>query len=94
MMVRIEFDFWQRLFQPLATLVMICLAVPFIFGPLRTGTMGLRILSGVIVGFGFYILNQFFGPFSMVYQFPPLLAAGLPTLLFATLGVGLLWSSR
>lgn len=26
-----EFDFWQRIFQPLATLVMILLAVPFIF---------------------------------------------------------------
>lgn len=89
-----EFTFWQRIFQPLATLIMICLAVPFIFGPLRTVTMGLRILAGIIVGFGFYMLNQFFGPLSMVYQLPPLLAAAFPTLLFAVGGGILLWSAR
>lgn len=89
-----QFTFWQRLFQPLATVIMICLAVPFIFGPLRTVTMGLRILAGIVVGFGFYMLNQFFGPLSMVYQLPPLLAAALPTFLFAIGGGVLLWLTR
>lgn len=79
--------FWQRIFQPLATCVMMLLAIPFIFGPLRSATMGLRLVSGVIVGFGFYILNQVFGPVSLVYQFPPILAAIVPMLLFATIGI-------
>jgi lipopolysaccharide export system permease protein len=86
-----EFEFWKRLLQPFATVVMIFLAVPFIFGPLRTVSMGLRILSGVIVGFGFYIMNQFFGPLSLVYQIPAFLAAALPTILFAFLGSFLLF---
>lgn len=77
-----EFALWKRLFQPLVTLVMIGLAVPFIFGPLRTVTMGFRILVGVIVGFSFYTFNEFLGPFSLVYQIPPLLAAALPIILF------------
>ncbi|GJM07484.1 MAG: LPS export ABC transporter permease LptG [marine bacterium B5-7] len=85
-----QFEFWQRILQPLATAVMMLLALPFIFGPLRSTTMGLRIISGVMVGFGFYILNQFFGPISMVYQLPPFIAACLPTLLFAALGLWLL----
>jgi lipopolysaccharide export system permease protein len=75
--------FWQRLFQPLATGVMMFLAIPFIFGPMRSVTMGFRLLTGVLVGFAFYILNQFFGPISLVYQLPAVLAAILPTLLFA-----------
>jgi lipopolysaccharide export system permease protein len=83
---------WQRIFQPLATCVMMLLAIPFIFGPLRSATMGLRLVSGVIVGFGFYILNQVFGPISLVYQFPPILAAIVPMLLFA--GVGILFIRR
>lgn len=78
---------WQRLMQPLATCVMMLLAIPFIFGPLRSATMGLRLVAGVIVGFSFYILNQVFGPISLVYQFPPILAALLPTLAFAIIGV-------
>lgn len=79
-------NFWQRLLQPLGTCVMMFLAIPFIFGPLRTVTMGLRLVAGVLVGFSFYILNQFFGPFSLVYHVPPLLAAILPSILFAGIG--------
>ncbi len=78
-----QLAFWQRILQPLATCVMMFLAIPFIFGPMRSVTMGFRLLAGVIVGFSFYILNQFFGPISLVYQLPPILAAILPTLLFA-----------
>src|SRR5207244_1124712 len=53
-----DLAYWRRLFQPFATGLMILLAIPFIFGPLRSVTMGLRFVSGVLVGFGFYILNQ------------------------------------
>lgn len=78
-----ELSLWQRLLQPLATGVMMFLAIPFIFGPMRSVTAGLRLLAGILMGFGFYILNQFFGPFSLVYQLPPFVGAILPTLLFA-----------
>lgn len=78
-----ELVFWQRVFQPLASLIMIILAVPFIFGPLRSVTLGLRILAGIGIGMLFYFVNQFFGPFSLVYQLSPLLAAGLPVLVFS-----------
>lgn len=81
-----QFAFWQRVFQPLASLVMILLAIPFVFGPLRGVTMGLRLVTGMMVGFGFYLLNQFAGPMSVVYQVPPILAALLPTVLFAGIG--------
>lgn len=85
-----QLAFWQRLLQPLATCVMLFLAIPFIFGPLRSATMGFRFLIGASVGFSFYILNQIFGPISLVFQLPPLLAATLPVMLFMMLGVVLL----
>jgi len=83
-------NFWQRIFQPFGTAVMLFLAIPFIFGPLRSVTMGLRLVSGVVVGFSFYMLNQFFGPFSLVYNVPPFVAALLPSLLFFIIGVFLM----
>lgn len=86
-----EFAFWKRIIQPFSSLVMVFLAVPFIFGPLRTVSMGLRVVTGVVVGFSFYILNQFFGPMSQVYQIPVILAAILPTITFAILGIFLLF---
>lgn len=82
--------FWQRLIQPLTTMVMMILAIPFIFGPLRSSTMGSKLLAGATVGFGFYIVNRFFGPVSMVYQLPPELAAIGPTVLFTLLGIYLM----
>ena len=86
--------FWHRVLQPIATLVMIFLAVPFIFGPLRSATNGLRALTGVIVGFSYYTLDQMFAPMSQVWQFPPLIAVLLPTLLFALIGIYLMWRVR
>lgn len=77
--------FWQRITQPLATLVMIWLAIPFVFGPLRNATMGLRILLGATLGFVFITLDQFFGPLSVVYRLPPQYAALIPIALFALL---------
>ena len=73
---------------------MMLLAIPFIFGPLREVSMGVRMVSGVAVGFCFYLLNQFFGPISLVYQFSPILAALLPTLVFAGVGGLLMWRVR
>jgi lipopolysaccharide export system permease protein len=89
-----EFIFWQRVFAPLATLIMILLAIPFVFGPLRSVTMGLRMLVGVMVGFSFHILNQFVGPMSVVYQVPPMLAAILPIMIFTLIGGILLSKAR
>ncbi|NKB46653.1 MAG: LPS export ABC transporter permease LptG [Legionellales bacterium] len=86
-----EFVLYKRLFQPLASCVMLLLAIPFIFGPLRSSTVGARFLTGCMMGFGFYMLDKFFGPVSLVYQVPPLLAALTPTLLFSVIGV---WMMR
>lgn len=80
-------SFWQRLLAPISSLIMIFLAVPFIFGPLRSVTMGVRIVTGAALGFTFYLLNQFFGPVSLVYNIPPIIGASLPTILFALLAI-------
>ena len=85
-----QLAYWQRLVQPLTTVVMMVLAIPFIFGPLRSSTMGSKLLAGATVGFGFHIINRFFGPVSQVFQWPPEVAAFGPTLLFALLGLYLM----
>lgn len=78
-----DFIFWQRLLQPLATLIMVCLALPFVLGSLRSSSMGLRMMIGIMLGFVFFSLNRFSGYFSMLFQAPAFLAALLPILMFA-----------
>ena len=85
-----QLTYLQRLIQPFTTMVMMMLAIPFIFGPLRSSTMGSKLLTGAIVGFGFHIINRFFGPMCLVFQWPPEIAAFGPTCLFALLGLYLM----
>lgn len=82
--------FWQRIFIPLNTIVMMLLAIPFIFGSLRSSTLGSKLLIGIMLGFTFYIFSRFMGPLAQVYQFPPFLAAIGPAICFAYLGVYLM----
>ncbi|AHE66419.1 putative permease [Legionella oakridgensis ATCC 33761 = DSM 21215] len=85
-----QLAYWQRLLQPLTTMVMMVLAIPFIFGPLRSSTMGSKLLAGATVGFGFHMINRIFGPVSQVFQWPVEIAAFGPTLLFMMLGLYLM----
>lgn len=82
-----QYEFWQRLFKPLAGLIMILIAVPFVLGFARGAPLGWRVLTGVCAGFIFFIGNAFFGQICMVYQVPPMIAALLPLLIFAGLGL-------
>ncbi|MDX1705996.1 LPS export ABC transporter permease LptG [Pseudidiomarina sp.] len=80
---RYELALWRKVLAPVTVAVMLLVALSFIFGPLRSTTMGARILLGVITGFSFHVSNEIFGPLAQVYQMPPVLGALLPSLLFA-----------
>lgn len=77
-----EVAFWSKVITPLVTLVMVFLAVPFVFGVLRSVSIGQRIFSGALLGLAFFLLNKVFGHMAVVYSLNPLLSAALPGLLF------------
>jgi lipopolysaccharide export system permease protein len=87
----IELAFWRKVLQPFATLGLVLVAMSFIFGPLRQGTMGARIFVGVIVGVAFRISQDFFGPASLIFGYDPLVAALVPITLCWLGGLWLLW---
>ncbi|RTE87675.1 MULTISPECIES: LPS export ABC transporter permease LptG [Gammaproteobacteria] len=91
---RYELALWRKVFAPVTVAVMLLVALSFIFGPLRSVTMGARVLLGVITGFVFYVSNEVFGPFAQVYQVPPALAAIMPSLLFASAALYFLVKQR
>lgn len=43
--------FWTKVLQPLVTAALVLMAISFIFGPLRSATLGQRVFTGVLVGF-------------------------------------------
>ncbi|MCR5085256.1 MAG: LPS export ABC transporter permease LptG [Succinivibrionaceae bacterium] len=83
-------ELYTKICSPFTVVVVLLLAASTVFGPLRTMTMGARVLAGITLGFGFYVLNQVVAPFSLVYGLPPSLGATLPTVIFAALAVFLL----
>lgn len=82
--------FWTKTLQPLVTLALVLLAISFVFGPLRSVTLGQRIFTGVVVGFVFRIAQDLLGPASQVFGFSPLLAVAVPAGLCAVVGLLLL----
>jgi lipopolysaccharide export system permease protein len=86
-----EVAFWGKIVTPLVVLVMLVLAIPFVFGSLRTAGIGQRVFAGALVGVGFLVINKAFAQMAVVYQLNPLFAAAFPGV--ACLGVAL-WALR
>ncbi len=84
---RYELAFWNKLLLPVSSMVMIFLAIPFVFGPMRSIGMGQRIVTGALAGFGFYIINKTTGQMSLVYAYPTWLGATIPSVLFLAVGM-------
>lgn len=78
--------FWKKLLQPLSTLVLVVLAISFVFGPLREATMGYRIFIALSIGLAFTTVQRMMEPVSLIYGFSPLMAVLTPILLCALAG--------
>jgi len=82
---------WQKLVMPLTTGAMVLLSLPFVFGPPRGMTVGLRIALGASVGIAFYLANQIIGYLGLLLEFPAPLTTLTPVALI--LGIAL-WQLR
>ena len=82
--------FWTKVLQPLVTVALVLMAISFIFGPLRSVTLGQRVFTGVLVGFTFRIAQDLLGPSSLVFGFSPLFAVLVPAGVCALAGLWLL----
>lgn len=78
--------FWKKVLMPLGTAVMVLVAISFVFGPLRSVTMGFRVFTGLIVGLLFKYMQDLLGPMSLVFGFNPVLAIILPIAINAVVG--------
>jgi lipopolysaccharide export system permease protein len=85
-----QFNFWQRLLEPLSSLVMVLVAIPFVLGLGSAVTLSFRLLIGMMMGIAFILLNAFLGELCIVYQLPAPFAALITPLIFASLGIFLL----
>ncbi len=82
-----ELAFWMKLVKPFSALIMLLIAMPFVFGTLRSSNVGQRLLVGVLLGLGFHMFNQALNYIGVGYGLNPVISALLPSLLFAFGGI-------
>jgi len=88
---RYEIAIWKKLVYPLATLVMVALALPFGYSHSRVGGVSLKIFAGVMIGMLFYALNGLFSNLGIINSWPPFASATAPSALFLLAATGMLW---
>jgi lipopolysaccharide export system permease protein len=88
---RFEIAFWNKVFYPLAVLVMMVLALPFAHFQRRQGGVGFRIFAGTMIGLSFFLLGRLFSNLGVLNDWPPLFAAVFPLAFFTAIAMGMLW---
>lgn len=80
-------EMWRKLVAPVTVMSLMLFAIPFVLGSQRSGGTGQRLLIGVLIGVGFYVMNEISVNLGQVYQWAPFLSAAAPTLALMLVGV-------
>jgi lipopolysaccharide export system permease protein len=74
-----EIGYWSRIARLFAVVVVTLLALPFVFGPLRTTGAGTRTVVGVMLGVVFFLITRTIENGGQLFNFNPALVGWLPT---------------
>ena len=74
-----EIGYWSRIARLFAVIVVTLLALPFVFGPLRTTGAGTRTVIGVLLGVVFFLITRTIENGGQLFGLNPALVGWLPT---------------
>jgi lipopolysaccharide export system permease protein len=77
--VSYEIGFWSRIARLFAVIVVTLLALPFVFGPLRTTGAGARTVIGVLLGVVLFKINGLVEKGGQLFGIDPAIVGWLPT---------------
>ncbi len=91
---RLQASLLQKIAAPAATLLMPLLGAIAAFGVHRAGSLFMRLIGGMALGFSFFVADNFMlsiGEFGVV---PPIIAAWAPFALFLLIGYAVLFNTE
>ncbi len=91
---RYQLNMWNKIFSPFSVAVMMLMGLAFIFGPLRSSSMGIRVITGISCGFLFYVLEKVFSQLTIVYNILPVLGALIPSVTFLLISMYILLKGK
>ena len=74
-----EIGYWSRIARLFAVIVVTLLALPFVFGPLRTTGAGTRTVVGALLGVVFFLVTRTVENGGQLFNLNPALVGWLPT---------------
>ena len=89
---RYEIAMWKKVFYPIATLVMMAIALPFAYMHARFGMVGIKVFFGILLGIFFHMLNSLFSHIGLLQAWPPVTAAIVPSATFLLAAIVMMWS--
>ena len=69
---------------------MLILAIPFVFRQARSGALGRGLFIGIMLGLWFFVVNETFSYFVLLYDIPPAMGASAPTIGVFVIGMAML----
>ena len=78
-------------YHPAAVLVMMALASPFAYIHTRSGSVGVKVFSGIMLGIVFHMLNSLFSHLGLLHNWSPLFSALLPSAVFLSAALFMMW---
>jgi lipopolysaccharide export system permease protein len=88
---RYEIALWKKLFYPLASLVMMALALPFAYISARAGAVGAKVFLGIMIGIFFHMLNSLISHIGLLQNWTPFSAAAVPSAAFLAAAMLMMW---
>ena len=75
-----ETEFWYRISRTVTVGIMPILALAFVFGSLRSGGAGGRLMIGVAIGLAYYLASEMLANSGQVFGINPATVSWLPTI--------------
>ena len=74
-----ESELWYRAARTVSVVIMPILSLAFVFGSLRTGGAGSRLMIGVVIGLAYYLASETLANSGQVFNLNPIIVSWLPT---------------
>jgi lipopolysaccharide export system permease protein len=92
---RYELALWSKFISPFVIPIMMLIAMPFAIQGPRAGGTSSKIFVGILAGLGFHLLSRLFGHLGLLNDWPSVVVASLPLLIFLTIALlGVRWVDR
>ena len=78
-----ETALWARIARTIAVSIIVVLAVPFAFGPMRSTGTGARTVVGIMIGVVFLLLAKLMDSSGALFDLPPIVVGWTPTVVLA-----------